>query len=203
MKKNKISKNWINKQHRDIYVKKSKIEGYRSRSAYKLIEIENKFKVFKNAKMFLDLGAYPGGWTQVAKKKIKYGKILSVDLKKMSPIIGVDFILGDFLNLNIRLKITSYFKKNVDIIVSDMIANTTGNKMLDVINAGELCLQVMEFSKGLLKKDCVFVSKIFMGSNFNEILKYAKKTFKIVKIYKPESSRKESRENYIICKNLN
>ena len=97
MKKNKISKNWLIKQHRDIYVKKSKIDGYRSRSAYKLIEIENKFNIFKNTKTFLDLGSYPGGWTQVAKEKIRSGKILSVDLKKMQSIEGTDFILGDFL----------------------------------------------------------------------------------------------------------
>ena len=203
MKKNKTSKNWLTKQHRDIYVKKSKIDGYRSRSAYKLIEIENKFNIFKNTKTFLDLGSYPGGWTQVAKEKIRSGKILSVDLKKMQLIDGTDFILGDFLIPETKLKIINFFKNRVDIIVSDMATNTTGNKTLDVINTGELCLQAMEFSKDLFKKDCVFVSKIFMGSNFNEIIKYAKKIFKIVKINKPESSRKESKENYIVCRNLN
>jgi len=204
LRRNKISKNWLRKQHKDIYVKKSKVEGYRSRSAYKLIEIDNKFQIFKNRKTFLDLGSCPGGWSQVAKHKIKLAKILSVDIKQILPINGVDFILGDFLELETRNKILNYFKSNVDIIVSDMATNTTGNKTLDSINTGELCMKAMEFSKELLKKnDCFFIAKIFMGSNFQEILQYAKKTFKNVKIFKPKSSRKDSKENYIICKNLN
>jgi len=202
LKKNKISKNWIKKQHRDIYVKRSKIEGYRSRSAFKLIEIDNKFKLFKNRKNFLDLGAAPGGWTQVATEKIKYGKILSVDKISMYPINNYRFILGDFNNQNTRKSIINYFKTKIDIIVSDMAENTTGNKNLDSFNTGKLCLNAMEFSKDYLKNEGVFVSKIFMGSIFKEIYEDAKKIFKFVKVYKPLASRKESKENYIICKNL-
>ena len=185
MKKNKISKNWIRNQHNDIYVRKSKIEGYRSRSAYKLIEIEKKYQIFKNNKTFLDLGACPGGWSQVASEKIKNGKILSVDLKQMIPIRGVDFILGNFLELETKKKIVDYFKNDIDIVVSDMAANTTGNKILDAISTGELCMQAMEFSKKILKKNSYFVSKIFMGFNFKEIFEYAKLNFKSVKMYKP------------------
>ena len=203
MKKNKISKNWIRNQHNDIYVRKSKIEGYRSRSAYKLIEIEKKHQIFKNNKTLLDLGASPGGWSQVASEKIKDGKILSVDLKQMLPIRGVDFILGNFLEIETRKKIENYFKNNIDIVVSDMAANTTGNKTLDATNTGELCIQAMDFSINILKRNSFFVSKIFMGINFKEIFAYAKKNFASVKIYKPKASRKESKENYIICKNLN
>ena len=202
MKKNKISKNWIKKQHKDFYVKKSKIEGYRSRSAFKLIEIDNKFKIFKNRKNFLDLGAAPGGWTQIAVEKMKYGKILSVDKIKMYPIKNSRFILGDFNDQNIRNSIINYFKINIDIIVSDMAENTTGNKNLDSFNTGQLCLNAMEFSKNYLKSEGVFVSKIFMGSIFKEILENAKKIFEFVKVYKPLASRKKSKENYIICKNL-
>ena len=202
MKKNKISKNWIRKQHRDIYVRSSKILDYRSRSAFKLIEIDKKFRLFLNKKTLLDLGSSPGGWTQVATKKIIKGKILSVDLKKMDPIVNSKFILGNFLMQEVKNEIRDYFDENIDIVVSDMAQNTTGNKSLDSLVMGELCLEAMNFSKNIIKKKGFFVSKIFMGSNFNEILNIAKELFKEVSIFKPKSSRQESKENYIICKNL-
>ena len=202
MKKNKISKNWIRKQHRDIYVRSSKIHGYRSRSAFKLIEIDNKFRLFLNKKTLLDLGSSPGGWTQIATKKIINGKILSVDLKKMDPIANSKFILGNFLVQEVKNEILDCFDQKIDIVISDMAPNTTGNKNLDSLVAGELCLEAMNFSKNIIKKNGFFVSKIFMGSNFNEILNIAKGLFKNVSIFKPKSSRKESKENYIICKNL-
>ena len=202
MKKNKISKNWIRKQHRDIYVRSSKIHGYRSRSAFKLIEIDKKFRLFLNKKTLLDLGSSPGGWTQIATKKIINGKILSVDLKKMDPIANSKFILGNFLMQEVKNEILDYFDQKIDIVISDMAPNTTGNKNLDSLVAGELCLEAMNFSKNIIKKNGFFVSKIFMGSNFNEILNIAKGLFKNVSIFKPKSSRKESKENYIICKNL-
>ena len=202
MKKNKISKNWIRKQHRDIYVRSSKILGYRSRSAFKLIEIDKKFRLFLNKKTLLDLGSSPGGWTQIATKKIINGKILSVDLKKMDPIANSKFILGNFLVQEVKNEILDYFDQKIDIVISDMAPNTTGNKNLDSLVAGELCLEAMNFSKNIIKKNGFFVSKIFMGSNFNEILNIAKGLFKNVSIFKPKSSRKESKENYIICKNL-
>ena len=202
MKKNKISKNWIRKQHRDIYVRSSKIHGYRSRSAFKLIEIDKKFRLFLNKKTLLDLGSSPGGWTQIATKKIIKGKILSVDLKKMDPITNSKFILGNFLMQEVKNEILDYFDEKIDIIISDMAPNTTGNKNLDSLATGELCLEAMNFSKNIIKKNGFFVSKIFMGSNFNEILNIAKELFKEVSIFKPKSSRQESKENYIICKNL-
>lgn len=202
MKKNKISKNWIKKQHKDIYFRYSKIHGYRSRSAFKLIEIDKKFRLFLNKKTLLDLGSFPGGWTQVATKKIIKGKILSVDLKKMDPIANSKFILGNFLMREVKNKIHNYFNENIDIVISDMSQNTTGNKNLDSLVTGELCLEAMNFSKNIIKKNGFFVSKFFMGSNFNEILNIAKELFKDVSIFKPKSSRKESKENYIICKNL-
>ena len=202
MKKNKISKNWIRKQHRDIYVRSSKIHGYRSRSAFKLIEIDNKFRLFLNKKTLLDLGSSPGGWTQIATKKIIKGKILSVDLKKMDPIANSKFILGNFLVQEVKNEILDYFDQKIDIVISDMAPNTTGNKNLDSLATGELCLEAMNFSKNIIKKNGFFVSKIFMGSNFNEILNIAKGLFKNVSIFKPKSSGKESKENYIICKNL-
>tara|TARA_B100000959_G_C14681527_1_gene500817 strand:+ start:33 stop:644 length:612 start_codon:yes stop_codon:yes gene_type:complete len=202
LKKNKISKNWIRRQHRDIYVRSAIIRGYRSRSAFKLIEIDKKFKIFYNKKTFLDLGAFPGSWSQVASEKIKNGKILSVDLKQMDPINNTNFILGNFTETKIKKDISNYFENKIDIIVSDMAQNTTGNKNLDSLITGELCLDALNFAKDIINKNGFFVSKIFMGSNFKEIIDKARNIFKDVKIFKPKSSRKESKENYIICKNL-
>ena len=202
MKKNKISKNWINKQKRDIYVRQSKIDGYRSRAAYKLLEIDQKFKILKNGISFVDLGAAPGGWSQYAAKNIKNGKILSIDLKKMEKIDNTIQIIGDFTESSCKEKIRSYFKSKVDVIVSDMALNTTGNKNVDSIATGELCKEAIFFTKELLNKNGKFVSKIFMGSTFNEIIKVSKLIFKETRVYKPPSSRKDSKESFIICKNL-
>ena len=202
MKKNRISKNWINKHRRDIYVRRSKVDGYRSRAAYKLIEIDEKFKVFKNGISVIDLGAAPGGWSQYLSKKIKYGKIVSIDLNKMEKVDNVVQILGDFNEEANQTKIKNLFKSNVDVVLSDMAVNTTGNKNIDSIYTGELCKEAMLFSKKILKKDGKFISKIFMGSTFNEIITETKLIFKEFKVFKPKSSRKDSKESFIICKNL-
>ncbi len=202
MKKNKISKNWINKQKKDIYIIESKKQGYRSRSAFKLIEIDQKFNFLSNTKLFLDLGSAPGGWSQVASKKVKNGRILSVDIKEMLPISNVIFLKGDFTNLETQNNIINFFNTQVDAVVSDMAPNTTGNKELDSIKTGNLCLNALEFSCKILNFKGVFISKIFMGSVFKEIEIQAKKLFKVVSFFKPKSSRKESKEIYIFCKNL-
>ena len=202
MKKNKISKNWIIKQKRDIYVRKSKIEGYRSRAVYKLEEINKKFNILKNGFKVIDLGAAPGSWSQFVSKNIKNSNILAIDIKEIEPIKNTYFIKGDFIDKKYQEKIKEYFNDKVDIVVSDMAVNTTGNKNLDSIVTGELCIEALNFSKNILKNDGRFVSKLFMGSTFNEIISLAKKNFKETHIFKPQSSRKESKENFLICKNL-
>jgi len=202
LKKNKISKDWINRQHRDIYVKKSKQEGFRSRAVYKLQEINDKYKILKNGFSVIDLGAAPGGWSQFVIEKYKNCKLLSIDLKKIDPIGNSYQIVGDFNDQSIKEKIINYFNKKVDLVMSDMAVNTTGNKNLDSVVTGELCLEALRFSKDQLKQDGSFVSKIFMGSTFNEIVGEAKLTFKEINIFKPPSSRKESKESFIICRKL-
>ena len=202
MKKNKVSKEWINRQSRDIYVKASKIHGYRSRSAYKLIEINEKINLLHNNNLFLDLGAAPGGWSQVASEKIKKGKILSVDVKDIDPIDNVTFLKGDFVEENIQRRIMNFFPRKIDAVASDMSINTTGNNNIDSLKNGELCLIALDFSKKILKNNGFFVSKIFMGTIFSEIQDYTKKLFKKVLIFKPQSSRKESKEVFIICRHL-
>ena len=201
MQKNKISKNWINKQKRDIYVRQSKVDGYRARSAYKLIEINEKFKIFQNGMSVVDIGAAPGSWSQYVSKFIKNGTLISVDLKKMEDIQNSIQIEGDFTDLNTQYKIKKYIKDEIDVVLSDMAVNTTGIKNVDAIQTGELCEEAMIFAKDLLTKKGVFISKIFMGSSFNEIVALGKKIFKEVKVFKPKSSRKDSKESFIICKN--
>ena len=202
MKKNKISKEWINRQHRDIYVKKSKQEGFRSRAVYKLKEINDKYKILKNGLSVIDLGAAPGGWSQFVIEKYKNCKLLSIDLKKIEPIGNSFQIIGDFNLESSKEKIINYFKEKIDLVMSDMAVNTTGNKNLDAVVTGELSLEALRFAKDQLKPNGSFVSKIFMGSTFNEIIGEAKLTFKETNIYKPPSSRKESKESFIICKKL-
>ena len=202
MKKNKISKNWVNKQRRDTYVRQSKVDGYRARSAYKLIEIDEKFKIFKSAMCVIDIGAAPGSWSQYAARSIKNGKIISIDLKKMQEIKNTIQIEGDFTENIIKDKIKSYLTKRSDVVMSDMAVNTTGIKNLDSIQTGELCKEAMFFSKDVISKKGFFISKIFMGSTFNEIVALGKLIFKEVKVFKPQSSRKDSKESFIICKKL-
>ena len=202
MKKNKISKNWINKQRRDTYVRQSKVDGYRARSAYKLIEINEKFKIFKGGMCVLDIGAAPGSWSQYVSKIVKNGKIISVDLKKMEKIENTIQIKGDFTTQETQDEVRNYLDKGFDVVMSDMAVNTTGIKNIDSIQTGELCKEAMIFSKDVISNNGFFISKIFMGGTFNEIVALGKNIFKEVKVFKPKSSRKDSKENFIICKNL-
>ena len=202
MKKNKISKNWINKQKRDIYVRQSKVEGYRSRAVYKLQEIQTKFEVINNGMSIVDLGAAPGSWSEFISRKFKNIKLVAIDLKEIDKIENVTHIKGDFTDEITQKKIEKNFDEKIDLVISDMAVNTTGNKNVDSLVTGELSIEAMNFSLKILKKNGIFVSKIFMGSSFNEIVDIAKKNFKEFHVYKPPSSRKESKENFIICKNL-
>ncbi len=202
MKKNKISKNWVNKHRKDIYVRQSKIDGYRARSAYKLIEIDEKFKIFKGGMNVLDIGAAPGSWSQYVSKVVKNGKIISIDLKEMEKISNTTQIKGDFTEIDIQRQIKKSLGEKVDIVISDMAVNTTGIKDIDSIQTGELCKEAMIFSKDVISKNGFFISKIFMGRTFNEIVALGKKIFKEVKVFKPKSSRKDSKESFIICKNI-
>jgi 23S rRNA (uridine2552-2'-O)-methyltransferase len=202
LKKNRISKNWINKQKRDIYVRKSQVDGYRARSVYKLIEIDEKFKIFKNGFSVIDLGASPGSWSQYVAKTVKSGRLVSIDLKNMESIENTTQITADFTKIKSQEKIKSYFRSKVDVVLSDMAVNTTGIKDIDAIYTGELCREALLFSKDILVNEGKFVAKIFLGTSFNEIVGLGKEVFKEVKIFKPKSSRKESKESFIICKNL-
>ena len=202
MKKNKISKNWVNKQRRDTYVRQSKVDGYRARSVYKLIEIDQKFKIFKGGLSVVDIGAAPGSWSQYVSRAVKNGKIISIDLKEIEPISNINQIKGDFTENETQQEIKNTLTDKADVVMSDMAVNTTGIKNIDSIQTGELCKEAMIFSKDILSNQGFFISKIFMGGSFNEIIELGKKIFKDVKVFKPKSSRKDSKESFVICKNL-
>ena len=201
-KRIKKSNSWKIKQHRDQFFKKSKTLGYRSRASFKLIELNKKYKFLKRNTNLLDLGSFPGGWSQVASQIIRAGRIMSIDIKIMDPIKDVRFFKGDILSNETKFAVIKYFKSNLDVILSDMAADTTGNKSLDSIRTNQLCADVINFSKETLKPKGVLVSKIFMGEDFLEVKNLAKSTFNKVNFFNPKSSRKESKETYLHCEIL-
>ena len=201
-KRIKKSNSWKIKQHRDQFFKRSKTLGYRSRASFKLLELNKKYKFIKNNSNLLDLGSYPGGWSQVANQIIKAGRIMSVDIKKMEPINNVKFLVGDILEDKTKIMIKNYFSSGLDVIISDMAADTTGNKSLDSIRTNQLCANIINFAQGTLKPKGVLVSKLFMGEDFIEVKNLAKSTFKKVNFFKPKSSRMESKETYLHCEFL-
>jgi len=201
-KRIKKSNSWKIKQHRDQFFKKSKILGYRSRASFKLIEINNKYRFLKSNTNLLDLGSSPGGWSQVAAKIITTGKIMSIDIKDMDQLKNVKFLKADIMQKETKSAVIFYFKSKLDVIISDIAADTTGNKSLDSIRTNQLCASVINFSKETLKPKGVLVSKLFMGEDFIEVKNLAKSVFKKVNFFKPESSRKESKETYLHCEIL-
>ena len=201
-KRVKKSNSWKIKQHRDQYFKKSKTLGYRSRASFKLIELNKKFKFLKNNTNLLDLGSYPGGWSQVATEIITSGRLMAVDIKEMKDVKNVKFVKGDIFESKIKDEIEKYFNRQIDVIISDMAANTTGSKSLDSIRTNQLSTDVLNFSKTNLKPKGVLISKLFMGEDFIEVKNLAKSIFKRVNFFKPDSSRKESKETYLHCEIL-
>ena len=198
-KRAKKSRTWVIKQHRDQFFKKAKVLGYRSRAAFKLIELNKKFNFIKKNSNLLDIGSTPGGWSQVASKIITNGKILAVDIVPMEKIDNVLFFNNDFSDEKTQDKILKIFTDKIDIIISDMAENTTGNKTADSIRTNSLCSDVINFSVKVLTTNGTLVCKLFMGDDFLEVKDLAKKNFKKVDFFKPESSRSESKETYIIC----
>ena len=201
-KRAKKSRTWVIKQHRDQFFKKAKVLGYKSRAAFKLIELNKKFNFIKKNSNLLDIGSTPGGWSQVASKIITNGKIIAIDITPMEKLDNVIFLNNDFSDLSIQKKILKTFNNKIDVIVSDMAENTTGNKTVDSIRTNSLCADVINFSLKAITNKGSLVCKLFMGEDFLEVKNLAKKNFKKVDFFKPESSRSESKETYIICSSL-
>ena len=199
----KSSKLWISRQNNDFYVKEAKAKGYRSRSAFKLIEINKKFKFLKNNLNIVDLGSAPGGWSQVCSEFNKNGKNLSIDILAMDKIDNIFFYKKDFNETDFLDFVNNFFDQNkVDIVLSDMAVNTTGNKDLDAIKTNSIALDVVNLSRVILKPKSSLLVKIFSGKDENILIKNAKDSFKNIERIKPDSSRKESREMYLLCRDL-
>jgi len=192
------SKDWLNRQKRDFYVKQAKKQGYLSRAAYKLIEIEKKFNILTNSKKILEFGAAPGGWSQVALEvnpKIEITAIDILDLKINHP--QINFYKDDFLNFNYNQKENYY-----DLILSDIAPNTTGHQSTDHLRIASMLFDIIELLEKVLVSDGAFITKIWKGSEEKEIINQLKKKFKFVSYFKPDSSRKDSAEIFIISRNF-
>ena len=202
MKRTNSQNIWLKRQKKDVFVKLSKARGYRSRAAYKLIEINKKFKIINQNSKVVDLGASPGGWTQVvAELQNKKNQIIAIDKKQMEPIESCKFIYDDISNL---LKNDETLERNsFDVILSDMAANSSGHRFTDQANAEKIYYLAQKFALKYLKKNGSFVCKLFRNSLEKIILQNIKQRFSLVKIYKPNSSRKDSKEIYLIAIGFN
>ena len=190
------SKDWLNRNKRDFYVKKAKKQGYLSRASYKLIEIENKFHIITNSNNILELGAAPGGWSQVALEinpKIEITAIDVLDLKINHP--QINFYKDDFLDFDYSKKENYY-----DLILSDIAPNTTGHQSTDHLRIATMLFDIIELLDKVLTKNGSFITKIWKGSEEKEVINKLKKKFKFVSYFKPDSSRKDSAEIFIIAR---
>lgn len=195
-----------NRSHRhkkNKYYRKAKKEGYRARSAYKLIDIQKSFNIFRNARNIVDIGSEPGSWLQVAKKyvgdQLEDNKILGVDLDHVSPIEGVKILQMDATSSEFREQITSYFQEPIDVIVSDASIDKSGNKFNDHIRQIQLCYKILELAQDYLKKNGNLVLKAFQGPDFNKLYDKLRRNFNMAKAYKPKGSKKSSNEMYFVC----
>lgn len=202
----KSSQKWLLRQINDPFVEKAKLEGWRSRAAFKIIEIDEKFKLFKKGKIVVDLGAAPGGWSQYAVKKVGEGNVVAIDLLAIDSIPGVSFFVGDFMTEEAPQKIIELLKTIpynksgfCDVVMSDMAANTTGDHATDHMRIIALLEESLNLAEQILKENGSFVGKIFQGGNSDEILKILRKNFSTVKYFKPDSSRKDSSETYLVA----
>jgi len=200
--KTKSSRRWLERQHSDFYVKQAREAGFRSRSAYKLLEIQEKDKVFFKGMRVVDLGAAPGGWSQVAAKCVgQTGKVLAMDILAMDPINGVDIVQGDFQKMEVLEEMVLALKgEAVDLVISDMAPNLSGITAVDQVRALNLAEMALEFAERVLVKDGVFFIKVFQGSGSEEYLASLKYRFSRVIVRKPKASRAESREIYLLAK---
>ena len=191
---------WLARQLNDPYVARAKREGWRSRAAFKLIEIDDKYKLLKPGARVVDLGAAPGGWSQVAVKRIgAKGKIVGIDLLDIEPIAGVDFAVMDFLEPDAPEKLRAMLGGPADVVMSDMAANATGHKKTDHLKIVALAELAIEFAREVLAPGGAFVAKVLQGGTEGTLLADLKRDFSTVKHVKPAASRKDSAELYVLA----
>lgn len=203
MPKTKSSKRWMQRHVNDEYVQRAQREGYRSRAAYKLLELQEKDRLIKPGQVVVDLGAAPGGWSQVAAKLVgKGGQVFAMDLLEMEPIPGVDFLQGDFRDQAVLDELLRRLDgRPVDLVISDMAPNVSGNAAVDLPRSMYLCELALDFARQVLKPGGSLVMKVFQGEGFDELFRDAKGSFQRVLTRKPKSSRPKSREVYLVAGN--
>ncbi|ROT96038.1 23S rRNA (uridine(2552)-2'-O)-methyltransferase RlmE [Marinobacter sp. R17] len=202
MARSKSSKRWLKEHFDDEYVKRSQVDGYRSRASYKLIELDDKDRFFKPGQMVVDLGAAPGGWSQVAMERIGHnGRVVASDILDMNPIAGVDFLQGDFTEQSVLDELLDLLgEARADVVISDMAPNMSGMPAVDIPKAMDLVELALDMAKQVLRPDGVFVAKVFQGEGFDSLLKDMKTNFRTVVSRKPGASRSRSREVYQVCR---
>lgn len=201
------SRIWLQRQLNDPYVEEAKKQGWRCRAAFKIIEIDEKFKLFKKGKIVVDLGAAPGGWSQYVGTKVgEKGRVVAIDLLEMNELENVDFFQQDFLSETAPEKIKEFLRNikynphgKCDVVMSDMAANTTGDAKTDHLRIIDLLEGALELSEKILKDGGSFVGKIFQGGSSDDILQRLRHNFSTVKYFKPNSSRKDSSETYLVA----
>jgi 23S rRNA (uridine2552-2'-O)-methyltransferase len=204
MKRSKSSRQWLDRHFNDAYVKKAQKAGYRSRAAFKLLEIQEKDRVFKPGMRVVDLGAAPGGWSQIARDLVgDKGQVIALDILPMDPIAGVDIIQGDFREEEPLAQLRNLLgTEPVDLVISDMAPNVTGMTSVDQPRAMYLCELALDFARERLKPGGGFVIKVFQGAGFDEYIKSVRQSFGRVVSRKPASSRSKSREIYLVAGNF-
>lgn len=204
MKKSHSSKQWLRRHVNDPYVQRSKKDGYRSRSAYKLTEIDDRDKLLKGGQVVVDLGAAPGGWSQVAAKRVgASGKVVAIDLLAMEPVSGVTFLQADFATRKGLAQVQDALEgRQVDVVLSDMAPNFTGIPVSDQAKTLELAEAARDFALLHLKSQGAFLVKIFQGAGYDEYLKSLRSGFLKVMVRKPDASRDESAEQYMLARGL-
>nr|WP_255616557.1 RlmE family RNA methyltransferase [Microvirga puerhi] len=199
-KRSLSSQKWLERQLNDPYVAKAKREGYRSRAAFKLLEIDEKYHILKPGQRVVDLGAAPGGWAQIAAKRVgAKGKVVGIDLLPIDPLPGVEFIQLDFLDDTAPAKLIDMLGGQADIVMSDMAANTTGHKKTDHLRIMGLAEAAVEFAREILAPDGVFIAKVFQGGTESQLLADLKRDFAVVRHVKPAASRADSSELYVMA----
>ncbi len=199
-KRSLSSQKWLERQLNDPYVARAKREGYRSRAAFKLLEIDEKYHILKPGQRIVDLGAAPGGWSQIAARKVgPKGKVVGIDLLPIDPMAGVDFIELDFLDESAPAKLIELLGGPADVVMSDMAANTTGHKKTDHLRIIGLAEAAIYFAREILAPGGAFVAKVFQGGTESQLLTDLKRDFSVVRHVKPAASRADSAELYVLA----
>src|SRR5580693_2768150 len=195
------SRAWLERQLSDPYVARAKRDGYRSRAAYKLIEIDDKYHVLKSGARVVDLGAAPGGWSEIAAKRVgAKGRVLALDILEMKPIVGVEFLHLDFLDIAAPDRLKEMLGGKADVVLSDMAANTTGHRQTDHLRIMALAEAATHFAREVLGKGGSFLCKVLQGGTEANLLAELKRDFESVKHVKPPASRTDSAELYLLAR---